>query len=179
MITNKLTDSLDVLKRRSDFIGQVNNLLCYFRKLTSCVKIKLFQSYCMSLYGCELWLLSTGEIDDLCVAWRKGLRRVWSLPNTSHSYLLHMLSQCLPLFDEISRRSINFIRFCITHESSLVSFTAQYAVNHVRMLSSFLGQNASFCLRRYNCSLYDLLNGSVNYIVNSFVLNSLSENMPS
>ena len=47
------------------------------------------------------------------------------------------------------------------------------------MLSSCLGQNASFYLRRYNCSLYDLLNGSVNYIVNSFVLNSLSENMRS
>ena len=47
------------------------------------------------------------------------------------------------------------------------------------MLSSFLGQNASFCLRRFNCSLYDLLNGSVNYIVNSFVVNSLSENMRS
>jgi hypothetical protein len=82
----------------------------------------------MSLYGCELWLLSTGEINDLCVAWRKGLRRVWSLLNTSHTYLLHMLSQCLPLFDEIIRHSINFFRFCATHESSIVSFIAQYAV---------------------------------------------------
>ena len=158
LITNKLTDSFDVLKRRTDFIGQVNNMLCYFRNLNSCVKNKLFQSYCMSLYGCELWLLSTGEIDDLCVAWRKGLRRVWSLPNTTHSYLLHMLSQCLPLFDEIRRRSINFIRCCIAHESALVSFIAQYAVNHARMLSSFLGQNALFCARRYNCSLHDLYN---------------------
>lgn len=133
----------------------------------------------MSLYGCELWRLSTGEIDDLCVAWRKGLRRVWSLPNTTHSYSLHMLSKCLPLFDEISRRSINFIRCCTTHESALVSFIAQYAVNHARMLSSFLGQNALFCMRRYNCSLHDLYNGSVKYITNSFVSNSLSESMRS
>ena len=86
LITNKFTDSSDVLKRRSDFVGQVNNMLCYFCKLTSCVKNRLFQSYCTSLYGCELWLLTTSEIEDLCVSWRKGLRRVWSLPNTSHSY---------------------------------------------------------------------------------------------
>ena len=54
LITNKLTDSADILKQRSDFIGQVNNMLCYFCKLNSCVKNRLFQSYCTSLYGCEL-----------------------------------------------------------------------------------------------------------------------------
>jgi hypothetical protein len=31
--------------------------------------LRLFQSYRMSLYCCELWLLSTGLIDELCVAW--------------------------------------------------------------------------------------------------------------
>ena len=176
LITNKFTDSSDVLKRRSDFVGQVNNMLCYFCKLTSCVKNRLFQSYCTSLYGCELWLLTTSEIEDLCVSWRKGLRRVWSLPNTSHSYFLHMLSQCLPLFDEISRRSINFIRSCISHESSLVSHIAQYAVNHARTLSC-LGQNVVFCMRRYNCSLRDLLFEPVNNIIKSFVFHSSDERM--
>lgn len=176
LITNKFTDSGDVHNRRSVFVGQVNNMLCYFCKLTSCVKNRLFQSYCTSLYGCELWLLSTSEIEDLCVSWRKGLRRVWSLPNTSHSYLLHMLSQCLPLFDEISRRSINFIRSCVSHESSLVSHVAQYAVNHARSLS-FIGQNVLFCMRRYNCSLRDLLNGPLNNIINSFVFHSSDESM--
>ena len=29
LITNKFTDSSDVLKRRSDFVGQVNYMLCY------------------------------------------------------------------------------------------------------------------------------------------------------
>ena len=65
LITKKLTDSVDILRRRNDFVGQVNNVLCYFCKLTSDVKNKLFQSYCTSLYGCELWLLTSGEIDDL------------------------------------------------------------------------------------------------------------------
>ena len=122
------------------------------------------------------YFLPTRFMTCTCVAWRKGLRRVWSLP-TSHSYVLHMLSQCLPSFDENSRRSINFICFCTTHQSPLISFIAQYAVNHARMLSSFLGQNALFCMRRYNCSLHGLFNGSVKYIINSFVSNSLSESM--
>jgi hypothetical protein len=40
----RMTD--DILNRRSSFIRQVNNILCYFRELDSHVKYKLFSSYC-------------------------------------------------------------------------------------------------------------------------------------
>jgi len=76
------------------------------------------------------WLLTTNEIKDLCVSWCKALRQVWCLPNTSHSYFLPILSQCLPLFDEICRHSINFIRSCLSNESSLFRHISQYAVLH-------------------------------------------------
>jgi len=46
LLTNKFTDSSDVLKRRGEFVGQVNNMLCYFCKLPSFVKNWLFQCYC-------------------------------------------------------------------------------------------------------------------------------------
>jgi len=62
VITNKLTDNADTLKRRSDFVGKSNNVLCFFSKLSSLIKYRLFHSYCMSLHGSELWLLS----NDLC-----------------------------------------------------------------------------------------------------------------
>jgi hypothetical protein len=38
-------DDEDILKRRGDFIGQVNNMLCYFCKLDSSVRSRLFTSY--------------------------------------------------------------------------------------------------------------------------------------
>ena len=41
--------SCDISQRRCDFIGQVNNVLCYFQKLSSAVMYKLFQSYCTIL----------------------------------------------------------------------------------------------------------------------------------
>jgi len=37
-----------------------------------------------------------------------------------------ILSQCLPLFDEICRRSINFIGSCLSNESSLVGHIFYY-----------------------------------------------------
>ena len=92
LITNKFSDSSDILKRRCYFMGQVDNMLYYSCKLEPSVKNRILQSaysYCTSLYGCELWLLTTNEIGDLCISCRKGLRRVWDLPYTSHYYFLH------------------------------------------------------------------------------------------
>ena len=134
----------------------------------------------MSLYGCELRgyfppaRLMTCVLCGVNVYGESWVCRIRLI-------LIYFISQCSPLFDKISRRSINFIRCCTTHESSLyiVSFIAQYAVNHARMLSSLLGQNALFCLWRYNCSLHDLFNKSVKYNMKYFISNSLSERMRS
>ena len=68
-------------------------------------------------------------------------------------------------------------RFVLEFQDQFVSFSDCNYSNHARMLSLFHGQNALFRMRRYNCSLHDLFNGSVKYIINSFVSNSLSESM--
>ena len=149
IITSELTDDADIVKRCGDFIGQVNNTVCYFRKLDSFVQNKLFRSYCTSYYGCELWRLSSWNIDNLCGAWRKSLRRIWHLPQHTLLPLIPIIGQCLPIFDEICRRSLNFVRSCIAHESSLIRFIAQYGVLYARS-SSFLGQNVLFYMPRYN-----------------------------
>ena len=40
---------------------------------------------------------------------RRRLRRIWHLPNTTHSDLLHLLSDELPVFDELCRRYLMLI----------------------------------------------------------------------
>jgi hypothetical protein len=172
VITNQLTDNADISKRRYDFVGKVNNVLCFFSKLKPCVKYKLFQSYCMSMYGCELWSLSNDHINDLCVSWRKSLRRIWGLPYDSHCYLLPLLSRCLPLLDEICRRSLNFINDCLSHGSHLVRAVANYGIQY-GLHNSFLGRNASFSAHRYNCRYYDISSGNVNaqHMINNYVDN--------
>jgi len=39
-------DSLDIMKQKRAFNGQVNNMLCFFGKLPSVVKSRLFALYC-------------------------------------------------------------------------------------------------------------------------------------
>jgi hypothetical protein len=141
------------------------------------VQNKLFQSYCTSFYGCELWLLNNLKLEDSCVAWRKSMRKIWKLPQQSH--LLHLISGCLPVFDELCRRSMNFVRSCLSHDSRIIQFVANYAVTHARS-QSFLGRNVLFCARCYkfpvSSTIYDEL-VSFDTLINSFLHSSIDDNM--
>ena len=128
VVNSNLDDSPAIINRQCSFIGQVNSVLCFFGKLSSKVKIRLFRSYCTSFYGCELWNLSCAQLADLCAKWRKSVRRVLNLPLQTHCYLLLLLCQCLPVYDEICGRTMNFVRSCLYHQSSVVKSVAFYTV---------------------------------------------------
>src|SRR5664279_2180747 len=67
VINTYLTDDDDILSRRNCLIGQANNFLCQFSKLDSVIKNRLFKTYCSSLYGCEIWDVSSKNIEDQSV----------------------------------------------------------------------------------------------------------------
>jgi len=96
IISSSLNDEQDILHRRNAFIGQVYSVLCFFGKLPSAAKARLFHSYCTSYYGCVLWDLSCSVVGNFCTAWRKSIRRIWNLPYQAHGYLLS-LAVCLPM----------------------------------------------------------------------------------
>jgi len=92
IITSSLLGGDDIVQRRTDFVDQTNNVLCFLNILNTMVKLKLFKSYCtiINLYGAELWAVDSANIETFCVAWRKALRRIYieQLPYNSHSYIL-------------------------------------------------------------------------------------------
>jgi len=136
-----------------------------FWQLIIFCQYNLFHAHCTSYYGCELWLQSNSYVKEFCVAWRKSLRRVRGLPFQTHGVLLKRLSQCLPVLDEICRRSLNIVRSCIRHESAFVRFMDLHGL-HARSRSRF-GQNMVFCAQRFNCSINDLIYGTLPIIINS------------
>ena len=101
IINSSFSDSDDITNRRNCFVGQANNVMCFFNKLDLTVRLRLFLSYCSSIYGSELWSLDRDNIAIFCTAWRKALRRIFNLPYNSHSYLLPIISNTLPIFDEL------------------------------------------------------------------------------
>jgi len=96
----------------------------------------MFKLYCTSIYGAELWSLESANIETFCVAWRKALRRLLQLPYNSHSYFLPSLSDTLPVYDEICKRSMKFIATTLVSSNMLVQSIANYCV----MCSQQLGE---------------------------------------
>jgi len=149
------------MHRRNHFIGQANSMLCIFGKLDLFVKIKLFKSYCSSIYGCELWSLNGDAVQSFCCAWRSALRRLLDLPFDAHSYLLHAITTSLPILDEICKRSAHFVATCLNSRSQLVRNIAWHSVVYGRHCS-VLGGNILFCCRRYGWDIDDFLLGRVS-----------------
>jgi len=48
VITNHIADNDDIFRSRNEFNSQVNNVLCFFSKLKSCIVYRLFQSFTVS-----------------------------------------------------------------------------------------------------------------------------------
>ena len=145
IITTKLGDTEDILNRRCRLIGQINSVLCYFKDLNSAVKVRLLNAYCLSLYGCELWDLGNSHIQAICVAYRKGLRRCFDLPYESHSFLLPGLAGTLPLFYEISKRSLRFVYKCLFGSSSLVRSVVWHSIHDMGCKSVVTSNIHSAC----------------------------------
>jgi len=119
IITSSLFGGDDIIQRRNTCVGQTNIVLCFFNKLNTIVKLKLFKSYCTSIYGAELWALGSANIETFCVAWRKALRRILQLPYNSHSVFLPSLSNTSPVYDEICKRSMKFIATTLVSSNML------------------------------------------------------------
>jgi len=175
IVTSNLDDSLDIINRQSSFTGQVNSLLCSFGDLSCDVKIRLFRSYCFSLYGCELWDLSSCQLSDFCARWRKCVRRILNLPLQTHCYLLPLLCGCLSVFEEICRRILNFVKSCLCHQSGVVRSIVWYSVTH-GLCRSPVGRNVLFCLRRFNCNFDDVFTFcSADSIICSYVAHNVTD----
>ena len=164
IISDDLSDDDDIITRCNHFIGQVNNVLCYFRGLTPSTIYKLFRSYCTSFFGSELWLLSNSKIESLCVAWRKAVRRVWNMPSQAHTHFLPLICNCFPILDELCRRQVNFAKRCISHPNEIVKFVSSHGLLHARGYSPF-GQRVAFCELRYNFTLAELISSPITRII--------------
>jgi len=120
-ISANLDDKSDILSRSRSLCGKINNLLCQFSNCDPFVKLRLLRNFCCDFYGCTLWDLAHSSINDLCIAWRKGLRRMWGLPYRAHSVLLAPLCDLLPLGYELLYRIGVFIWKCLDNDNKVVS----------------------------------------------------------
>ena len=96
------------------------------------------------------------------------MRRILGLPPGTHNFLLPLLSDTLPVFDEVCKRSARFILACLFSQSPLVRSVARHGVfGHNNF--SLLGRNLLFCCERFSWSFDSFISGTVCLRHASFV----------
>ena len=79
------------------FYYKVNSDLFDFKDIPSDVKSKLIDTYCLDLYGSQLWKYCKNDVNAFYTVWRKVVRRLWKLPITTYCNLLPSISKSLPI----------------------------------------------------------------------------------
>ena len=120
ILTSNLNDRSDIIRVVKDLNRKANSLLYVLCAVDPFVKNFLLKSYCLSLYGCGLWSLSSSSIKILEVSLNKLLWKLWCLPRTSHSSIVHCISQIDTISAFIFNRSHSLLSSSLTSSSSLV-----------------------------------------------------------
>ena len=140
------------------------------------LKIRLFKSYCGSMYGSELWSLEEDVLQDCCCSWRSALGRLLTLPYNTHCFLLPILTGTLPVLDEICKRSARFFNSCLHSRCHVFRSIAQHSIVHGDYYLP-LGKNLRFCCRRFEWRWEDFVSGCVSFN-NDYFRNSCMNNIP-
>ena len=105
-----LSDVPDINRKLRDTVKKANCLLASFPHVGPFILTRLFQSYCISLYGSALWALSCPALHLIEVAFNRVLRRIWYLPSRSHTGIVYLVANLDSLFIFIFRQS-NSLRY--------------------------------------------------------------------
>ena len=108
----------------------------------------LFRTYCTSFYGSVLLDYDNSLIERLFVAWRKCIRFLLDLPRRTHSILIHQIVHDIPIAEQLYKRFIKFIKYCIIGKNNVCNLAAKLALN---------GSNSAICRNiNFVCEKYDL-----------------------
>ena len=118
----------------------MNSVLYDFKNVPCHVKSKVLATYCLDLYRSQLWNYSSIEVQSFYVAWRKTIRRLWKLPNTTHCLLL-------PIEIILEQRCAKFIWSIINSTNTIIKAMALLAISSV---NSTFGDNYRYLSFKYN-----------------------------
>ena len=137
-VTYNLSDSLEIRRKRGDFIGRVNGTLTKYRMLGSEAKTKLFNSYCTHMYGTETWNFREARFTNVLTSWNIAVRTIWDLPHRAHRRYLAGLNGAhgKSIEQEIYARATMLYKKMENSENSFVKFLTQCCKNDSRSLMS-------------------------------------------
>lgn len=152
----------------NELFMNVNLLLAQFSNVSWSVKYKLFKSYCMSVYGSQLWDYENGNCEHFFTAWRKCIRRIFDLPYCTHSRLLHLICNDFNIDSQLHFRFLNFVTACKNSNNKCVRMCCRIALNGS---NSRMSNSLSFICNKYKISRYDFNVNNLKLMLSNAVYN--------
>ena len=165
----KLDDGPDIVRAIKDLNKKANSMLYTFRSADPVVKTFLIKMYCLSLYGCHTWSLSSKCLFQIQVAMNKILRKVWNLPHRSHTSIVHCTADIPAICNIVYSRSCKFLSRSLLSYAPIVS---SIICESSSLVYTFLGYNNLLVVIILNftvimISIYRSLLGQFNYTMDS------------
>ena len=150
MINSSLKTTIDVKRQTRNFYSRANLLIRNFRYCTDNVKCYLFQSYCTSMYCCQLWFNSTkSSLKKLRTSYNSALRRFLAI-SKPYSASQMFVSRGILSFDELLRNSI--YRFVQRIENSTNSIIHACLSSSVFLYSPISKWWSSLLYLKWHCT---------------------------
>ena len=146
---------VDIDPAIKDIKVRTNVILHNFYATSWQSKVLLFNSQCLSLYGCQLWNLDDPKIEVLCTAWRVCCRKLLDLPFRTHSNFLPYIMNSFSIRDVIEERMLWFFIMGLTHP---VEQIVNFFKNTLISCSSYMLTNVNSILNHFNIKYYELFN---------------------
>jgi len=152
-LIGNVTQEEIISRSTNEFRARVNMVKTHFKWLPTDVMYHIFKTYCMPLYGSQLWDLNSSAINKFYVAWRKSIRYVLNLPRTTHCSLLPLICNDISISNQMSCRFLNFFRSLSTSSNYITRYCTKLALGGSR---SSVSNNLSYLSEVCRRCRYDL-----------------------
>ena len=131
----------------NNLYGRLNLLIRQFGNTDTFVLYYLFNTYCLSFYGSQLYNLSSAKtLEPLYVAWRKCVRKILKVPSNTHCDLLPLICEDNNIAWKLHKRFLKFIANANKSHNQCINLCMKLAAE-----SSMSVASESW---KYLCSVY-------------------------
>ena len=141
ILTYSLYDDEDIKRATADMCRKTNCMIHLFSSCGPKVLTKLFESYCLSLYGCVTWTINNHQLKALEVAFNNILRKIWKLPYRCHTGILHHVARLSSTTNRIIRMTTSFLHKACSSQNLLIRHVFQSCS---KLVYTFTGYNSAY-----------------------------------
>ena len=121
-------------------------MLSVFSSCDPLTKTRLFQSFCLSLYGSALWKTSSPQLRYLETTFNNIIRKIWTLPRRCHTSILHLVSGLHSLSNVVIERS----RQVVLQALKTSGLLAEVFAESLSLAYTSFGYNQMYGSRHWN-----------------------------